>query len=65
MIKKQDAHTTLFGALMTLFLLTIVFVLLISSLMTLFKRDEPKVLSSDIFTPDPDRIELHPSNFTF
>ncbi|KAM3140758.1 hypothetical protein pb186bvf_007163 [Paramecium bursaria] len=65
MIKKEEAHRTLFGALMTLFLLTVVLILLITSLMTLFNREQPKMISSNQFRPDPDRIELHPSNFTF
>lgn len=46
MIKKEEAHRTLFGALMTLFLLTVVLILLITSLMTLFNREQPKMLSS-------------------
>ena len=47
MIKKEEAHRTLFGALMTLFLLTVVLILLITSLMTLFNREQPKMISSN------------------
>ena len=64
MIKKQDAHRTLLGSLLTIFLLALLSTLLMSSLLDLFNKVNPSTLISEIYHVNPDKVTLRPENFT-
>ena len=63
-IKKDEGHRTVFGAILTICLLSTMTVLLISELQTLNNRSNPTSYFTEVYHPDPDYYKLDPKNFT-
>ncbi|CAD8150135.1 unnamed protein product [Paramecium octaurelia] len=64
LVDKKEYHQTLFGSILTVFLLALFSNLLYQKIVTLFDRSNPTSLSSEIYHSQPEQYSLMPSNFT-
>ncbi|CAD8069656.1 unnamed protein product [Paramecium primaurelia] len=64
LVNEKEYHQTIFGSILTLGLLLLFSNLLYSKLISLFDRNNPTSLSSEIYHSQPEIYQLLPQNFT-
>ncbi|CAD8083655.1 unnamed protein product [Paramecium sonneborni] len=64
LVNEKEYHQTIFGSILTLGLLLLFSNLLYTKLISLFDRNNPTSLSSEIYHSQPEKYELFPQNFT-
>ncbi|CAK56767.1 unnamed protein product (macronuclear) [Paramecium tetraurelia] len=64
LIKSEEGHKTLFGACLTLGLISFFLYLLVINLYTLGQRDNPTSLTTEVYHAQPEYYKFNEQNFT-
>ncbi|CAD8177416.1 unnamed protein product [Paramecium pentaurelia] len=64
LIKQEEGHKTLFGACLTLALISFFIYLLIVNLYTLGQRNNPTSLTTEVYHAQPEQFKFNEQNFT-
>ncbi|CAD8084647.1 unnamed protein product [Paramecium sonneborni] len=64
LIKQEEGHKTLFGACLTLGLISFFLYLLIVNLYTLGQRNNPTSLTTEVYHAQPEQFKFNDKNFT-